>query len=162
MTFQANPPPPSNGNNADEYWMARAIKLAKKAQSEGEVPIGAVLIYKNKIIGEGWNCPITTHDPTAHAEIIALREGAKTLKNYRLNDCMLYITLEPCAMCVGAIIHSRINRCVFATWDPKAGAVRSALSLLDAPHFNHRVQWSEGFLQQEAQTLLQRFFHQKR
>lgn len=144
------------------HWMNYALKLAERAASQGEVPVGAVVVYQDKLIAEGWNQPIALHDPTAHAEIIAIRQAALKMANYRLLDTTLYVTLEPCAMCMGAIIHARIKNLVFAAWDPRAGAVRSVFQLPDNPHLNHRIHWKEGILANESQLLLQQFFQQKR
>lgn len=162
MTFPENLPPQLSGSEIDQYWMQHAFAEAERAQSLGEVPIGAVVIFDNQMVGAGFNQSIKNQDPTAHAEIVAIREAAQSLNNHRLLDCTLYVTLEPCAMCVGAIVHARLQRLVFAAWDPKAGAVRSAFSLLDDPHLNHRVQWSEGIMHQKCQHLLQHFFQQRR
>lgn len=146
----------------DEAWMRHAIRLAQRAQEQGEVPIGAVLVKDNQVIAEGWNIPIAAHDATAHAEIIAIREAGLILQNYRLIDTTLYVTLEPCVMCMGAISHSRIKRLVFAATDPKRGAVCSALSLSAAPFLNHVVEWQGGVLETECSTLLRDFFRAKR
>ncbi|MDQ2994421.1 MAG: tRNA adenosine(34) deaminase TadA [Pseudomonadota bacterium] len=146
----------------DQRFMARALELAHTAQELGEVPVGAVLVLNDQIIAEGYNQPIAHHDPTAHSEIMALRAGAKHLNNYRLVDTTLYVTLEPCAMCVGAMIHARIKRLVFAASDRKTGAVCSAAGLIDASFFNHRIQWEQGVLAQASGQLLQHFFQAKR
>lgn len=146
----------------DEYFMQHALTLAKRAESEGEVPVGAVLIKDDCIIAQGWNQPIQSHNPTAHAEIIALRNAAEKLKNYRLNQTTLYVTLEPCVMCVGAMIHARINRLVFAATDPKTGAVCSVFHLLDAAYHNHRVQWTGDICAQESAAILTAFFKVRR
>jgi tRNA(adenine34) deaminase len=148
--------------SSDEYWMRQAILLANKAESLDEVPVGAVLVHENKIIGEGWNQPIGLNDPTAHAEIMALRAGALTVKNYRLVDTTLYVTLEPCAMCVGAIIHARVKRVVFGASDPKTGAAGSVFPLLNDDKFNHKVEVTGGVLADECGGLLKRFFGKKR
>ena len=146
----------------DEYWMKIALEEAKLALIENEVPVGAVLIHNDKLIAQAHNQPIIKNDPTAHAEIVALRSGAKTQKNYRLNDCTLYVTLEPCAMCVGAMVHARIKRLVFGALDPKTGAVVSAIPLLEAPHNNHKVEYTQGVLQDDCSAKLSAFFKQKR
>ncbi|HLB56415.1 MAG TPA: tRNA adenosine(34) deaminase TadA [Coxiellaceae bacterium] len=146
----------------DNIFIQHAIMLAKQAENEGEVPVGAVIVLDNKIIAEGWNQPIQSHDPTAHAEIIALRNAAKNIGNYRLNKAMLYVTLEPCAMCVGAMIHARIERLVFGAYDPKAGAVKSAFQLLNDVRHNHKVEWSGGILENECSSVLKAFFRKKR
>lgn len=145
-----------------EFYMQHALLLAKKAQSENEVPVGALIVYNNEIIAEGWNQPIKSHDPGAHAEIITLRNAAQTLQNYRLNNTTLYVTLEPCVMCIGAIIHARVARLVFGAYDLKTGAVHSAFPLLDDPRHNHRVQWSGGVYAEQCSDLLKQFFQNKR
>lgn len=152
-----NPP-----QTTDEEWMRYAIRLAQRAQQHGEVPIGAVLVKDNQCIAEGWNFPIAAHDATAHAEIIAIRKSGQVLENYRLVDTTLYVTLEPCVMCMGAISHSRISRLVFGATDPKRGAVCSALQLTDAPFLNHVVEWQGGVLEAECATLLRDFFQVRR
>jgi tRNA(adenine34) deaminase len=146
----------------DERWMRHALMLAQRAQSEGEVPVGAVLVKDNEIIGEGWNRPITTHDPSAHAEIMALRAAALTLGNYRLTDATLYVTLEPCIMCAGAITHARVSRLVFGATDPKAGAVDSVYDVIANPKLNHRLEWNGGILKTECSELLRNFFRARR
>lgn len=146
----------------DQFFMQQAIELAKTAEKNQEVPVGAVLVLDNKIIAAGWNRPITACDPSAHAEIIALREGAKHLGNYRLIDTTLYVTLEPCAMCVGALVHARVKRVVFGAFDPKAGAVQSALPLGSASHFNHKIEYQGGVLADTCGQLLSEFFKARR
>ena len=147
---------------SDERWMRRALDLAGRARSEGEVPVGAVLVMDDDCIGEGWNRSISTHDPTAHAEIEALRAAAARLENYRLPGAALYVTLEPCAMCAGAIILARIKRLVYAAADPRAGAAGSVFNILQSTQLNHRVELVSGILEQEAATLLQTFFRERR
>jgi tRNA(adenine34) deaminase len=146
----------------DEAWMRYAIRLAQRAEQQGEVPIGAVIVKDDQCIAEGWNMPIATHDPTAHAEIMAIRRGGIALENYRLCDATLYVTLEPCVMCMGAISHARIKRLVFGAFDPKRGAVCNALSLTDANFLNHRVNWTGGVLEEECGELLKDFFRVRR
>jgi tRNA(adenine34) deaminase len=146
----------------DEAWMRYAIRLAQRAEQQGEVPIGAVIVKDDQCIAEGWNMPIATHDPTAHAEIMAIRRGGIALENYRLCDATLYVTLEPCVMCMGAISHARIKRLVFGAFDPKRGAVCNALSLTDANFLNHRVNWTGGVLEEECGELLKDFFRARR
>lgn len=146
----------------DERWMRHALMLAQRAQDEGEVPVGAVLIKDDEIIGEGWNRPITTHDPSAHAEMMALRAAAQQLGNYRLPDTTLYVTLEPCIMCAGAITHARVSRLVFGAADPKAGAVNSIYDVIAHPKLNHRIEWSGGILETECSSLLREFFKARR
>jgi tRNA(adenine34) deaminase len=147
---------------SDERWMRQALDLAERARSEGEVPVGAVLVMEDDCIGEGWNRPISAQDPTAHAEITALRAGAARLGNYRLPGATLYVTLEPCAMCAGAIIQARIKRLVYAAADPRAGAAGSVFNILQSAQLNHRVELVSGILEQEAATLLQTFFRERR
>ena len=142
--------------------MAQALALAKEAAQKQEVPVGAVLVRDRQIIGRGLNQPISSQDPTAHAEIIALRAGAKHLGNYRLPGTTLYVTLEPCAMCVGAMIHARIQRLVFGANDPRAGAVCSVFQLLDEKRLNHRVKWEGGILARECGQILKQFFEDRR
>lgn len=146
----------------DEKYMRRAIELAGQGEALGEVPVGAVIVYGDKIVGEGFNQPITSHDPTAHAEVVALRSAAKSIQNYRVIDSTLYVTLEPCTMCVGALIHARISRLVFGTTEPKAGAVVSQSQLLDASYFNHRMEMQGGVLAGECQHQLSDFFRRRR
>lgn len=146
----------------DEFWMQHAIRLAEKAAEQDEVPVGAVLTLANKIIGEGWNRPISECDPTAHAEVIALRQGAKHLGNYRLIDTILYVTLEPCIMCVGALVHARVKRVVFGASDPKSGGVHSAFQMGIASSFNHRIEYQNGLLKEQCGMLLVEFFRKKR
>jgi tRNA(adenine34) deaminase len=142
--------------------MRHALTLARTAEAAGEVPIGAVLVKDGEILGEGYNQPISTHDPTAHAEIVALRAAGAHLGNYRLVDTTLYVTLEPCAMCMGAILHARVGRLVFGAADPKRGAAVSALRLIDAEFMNHRVELTEGVLAEECGQLLRDFFRNRR
>ena len=142
--------------------MRHAIRLAQRAEQHGEVPVGAVIVSDDQCIAEGWNCPITRHDPTAHAEVIALRNAGTYLENYRLIDVTLYVTLEPCVMCMGAMSHARINRLVFGAFDPKRGAVCSALSLSDADFLNHRISWEGGVLEAECSEMLREFFKARR
>ena len=146
----------------DEFWMRRALQLAERARAEGEVPVGAVLVAGDDCIGEGWNKPVSSHDPSAHAEITALRTGAAQLRNYRLPGTTLYVTLEPCAMCAGAIVLARIKRLVYAAADPKAGAAGSVFNILQTSRLNHRVELTGGILEQEAASLLQTFFRGRR
>ncbi|MBK6959803.1 MAG: tRNA adenosine(34) deaminase TadA [Gammaproteobacteria bacterium] len=146
----------------DEHWMRLALELAGRAAAAGEVPVAAVLVADGQVVGEGWNCPIGACDPTAHAEINALRDSARRRGNYRLIDTTLYVTLEPCAMCVGALIHARVARLVFGAREPRAGAVASQFELLEAGCFNHRIAWSEGVLAAECGALLVDFFRSRR
>ena len=142
--------------------MQRALALAQQAAANGEVPVGAVLVREGEVIGEGFNCPITTNDPTAHAEVMALRDAAKRISNYRLPNTTLYVTVEPCAMCAGALVHARVARVVYGTPEPKAGVADSHLSLFAAPHFNHRVCCEGGVLQEDCANLMQDFFRSRR
>jgi tRNA(adenine34) deaminase len=146
----------------DELWMQEALRLAHRAELAGEVPIGAVVVFQQKIVGHGWNQVICANDPTAHAEIIALRQAAGALGNYRLSGCDLYVTLEPCAMCAGAMVHARIARLVFGARDPKAGAAGSVLQVLNDPRLNHCVEVSEGVLAGRCMEMLQAFFRERR
>ncbi len=147
---------------SDEDWMRHALMLARRTAEAGEVPVGAVLIQDGNIIGEGWNHPIAAHDPTAHAEIAALRAGALTLNNYRLASTTLYVTLEPCVMCVGAMVHARIARLVFGAYDPKTGAAGSVFDLVAATQHNHRIELRGGVLAEECGALLSEFFRARR
>lgn len=146
----------------DEQWMQQALLLAQRAQDEGEVPVGAVVVFNDEVIGEGWNKPIASHDPTAHAEIVALRAAADKLGNYRLLDTTLYVTLEPCAMCAASMVHARIRHLVFGATDPKAGAVGSVMNVLDEPAFNHCVNHTGGVLAEDSSELLRAFFKARR
>jgi len=146
----------------DLEWMSRAIELAQTAQEDQEVPVGALLVKSGKILAEGYNQPISKSDPTAHAEIQVLRKAAENLGNYRLLDTTLYVTLEPCVMCLGAIIHARIKRLVFGAYDPKAGAVVSVFQLLGSKYFNHPLEWTGGVRANDCSIILSRFFQEKR
>lgn len=144
------------------YWMHEALTEAYRAQTLNEVPVGAVVILNNVIIARAYNQPITACNPVAHAEILALQAAAKNVGNYRLIDCDLYVTLEPCTMCAGALVHSRINRLIFGAYEPKAGAIVSTAQVLSQPHMNHRIEVIEGVLQSECSTLLSNFFRMRR
>jgi tRNA(adenine34) deaminase len=146
----------------DEMWMRQALYLAKQAESAGEVPVGAILVYEGEVIGEGANSPIAHHDPSSHAEINALRQGALHQKNYRLPNTTLYITLEPCAMCAGAIIQARVAKVVYGATDPKTGAAGSVFNILQHEQLNHRVTITKGVLATECGQLLSDFFRKKR
>ncbi len=147
----------------DRFFMDHALGLARRAMAAGEVPVGALVVCEGRIVGEGWNRPVGTHDPTAHAEIVALRDAGIRLGNYRLSGSTLYVTLEPCPMCAGAIVHARVKRVVYGTTDPKGGAAGSVFDLLPTDHrFNHRVEVEGGLLQAECAELLQKFFRQRR
>lgn len=146
----------------DEVWMRHALLLARRAEAAGEVPVGAVVVRDDRIVGEGWNRPIGDHDPSAHAEIVALRAAARHLGNYRTGGSTLYVTLEPCVMCAGAIVHARIARLVYGADDPKAGAVHSVYDVIAAPRLNHRVRWQGGVLADECGERLRAFFRARR
>lgn len=146
----------------DTAFMQEALKLAAQAAAAGEVPVGAVVVKDGAIVGRGYNQPIAGSDPTAHAEIVAMRDAGKTLGNYRLADCDLYVTLEPCVMCSGAIMHARIRRVIFGARDPKTGACGSAIDLFAQPQLNHHAEVNGGMLAGEAAALLQDFFVQRR
>ena len=139
--------------NQDVFYMQQALELAKHAESCDEVPVGAVIIFNNEIISSGYNCPISTNDPTAHAEIIAMRNAAKKINNYRLVETTLYVTLEPCIMCIGAMIHARIKRLVFGALDPKTGATKT---------INHRIECQGEIMAKECGEILSAFFKSKR
>ena len=145
-----------------ELWMREALSEALKAEAEGEVPVGAILLLNEKIIGRGHNSPIHMHDPTAHAEIMALRQGAHNCKNYRLPGSVLVVTIEPCIMCVGAMIHARVGEIIYGAPDPKAGAVRSCFQLTDGNQLNHRIQATSGILEEECGAILRSFFATRR
>ena len=142
--------------------MSRALELARMAQDAGEVPVGAIIVKGEKIIAEGWNRPISTSDPTAHAEIIAMRAAATLLNNYRLIDCTLYVTLEPCAMCAGAMVHARVKRLVYGASDPRAGAAGTIFNITDHAALNHRLDVTAGVMAEECGTLLRNFFQSRR
>jgi tRNA(adenine34) deaminase len=147
---------------SDQVFMARALELARHAEREGEVPVGAVVVKDGVIVGEGWNRPIGTHDPTAHAEIVALRAAARALGTYRLLDTTLYVTWEPCAMCAGAMVHARVKRLVFAATDPRAGAAGSIFNIVHHEALNHRLSVASGILAEECSALLRGFFLARR
>ena len=147
----------------DNYWMQQALLLASKAESLGEVPVGALIVIDDEVIAEGYNNPITTHDPTSHAEIEAIRTAGESLKNYRLCGTTLYVTLEPCVMCAGAIIHARIDRLVYGASDPKAGAAGSVFDLLPPDHrFNHKLEVTSGVMAEQCSAQLSSFFKRRR
>ena len=147
---------------ADARWMEYALQLTGRAQAEDEVPVAALVVKGNEIIGEGWNRPISSNDPTAHAEIVAMRAAAERLGNYRLNGATLYVTLEPCLMCAGAIIHARIERLVFGAYDPKRGAINSTMHAFETQGLNHRVTVVGGVLEEQCAERLQAFFRSRR
>ena len=147
---------------SDELWMEEALREAQRAAALGEVPVGAVVVCDSRVISRECNRPITECDPSAHAEILALRAAARELGNYRLSECELFVTMEPCAMCAGAITHARIKRLVYGADDPKAGAVLSALQVLNNPTLNHRVEVTSGVLAGRAMEIVQAFFRERR
>ncbi len=146
----------------DIAFMRRALVLAHEGELKGEVPVGAVLVRDGKIMGEGFNAPISRHDPTAHAEVLALREAALGVANYRLDDTTWDVSLEPCTMCVGALVHARVSRVVFAASEPKAGSLVSARRQLDSGYYNHVFRFQGGLLADEAGTMLSDFFRRRR
>lgn len=146
----------------DERWMRRAVELARQGEAAGEVPVGAVLVEGGRVLGEAWNQPMSGCDPTAHAEILALRQGAAALGNYRLTGSTLYVTLEPCVMCAGALVHARVQRLVFGARDLRFGGVRSKFRLADSDLLNHRLTVVEGVLGAECTAILQEFFRRRR
>ena len=146
----------------DHAWMKEALQLAQRAADENEVPVGAVVVREGKIVGRGWNRSIGLHDPSAHAEIMAMREAGTALGNYRLKDCSLYVSLEPCMMCAGAMIHARLDRIVFGATDPKTGAAGGMFDLLLDPAHNHAPGVEGGCLADECSALLRDFFRQRR
>jgi len=148
--------------NQDHVYMQYALTLAREAEQAGEVPVGAVVVGGGQILGRGSNTPISAHDPSAHAEINAIRDAARRIGNYRLVDTTLYVTLEPCCMCAGAIVHARIKRVVFGADDLRAGAVHTKFSLLDSDDLNHRCEWRGGIEGDAARELLQEFFARRR
>ena len=145
-----------------EKWMEVALGLAAKAAQQDEVPVGAVVVRDNQIVGRGFNQPIGRHDPTAHAEIMALRDAASALGNYRLPGCTLVVTVEPCTMCAGALVHARIEQLIFGAREPRAGAVCSSAQVLDNPGLNHKVTVVEGVLEKECKALMSAFFKERR
>ena len=145
-----------------ERWMREALILAEQAADADEVPVGAIVVQDGEIIGRGFNQPIRSCDATAHAEIVALRSASQFRNNYRLPGTTIYVTIEPCTMCLGALIHARVERLVFGATEPRAGAIVSQASLIDADHFNHRLTFVDGVLADECSTLLQNFFKSRR
>jgi tRNA(adenine34) deaminase len=149
-------------SKSDLKWMQLALSLARKAEQEGEVPVGAVVVNGEDLVGQGWNRNIGLNDPSAHAEIMALRDAGRRLKNHRLPACVMYVTLEPCAMCVSAAIHSRLAGLVFGASDPKTGALGGAYSLTGIHRHNHELEFRGGLLAEDAASLLRRFFGSRR
>ncbi len=154
---------PSLGTaDQDIVWMEYAMALASRAEALGEVPVGAVVVRDNEVLGEGWNCPISGNDPTAHAEIMALRDAAQRIGNYRLSGATLYVTIEPCTMCAGALVHARVDRLVFGATEPKAGAVGSTVNVLDNDRLNYRVAYQGGVCADACAQLISDFFRKRR
>lgn len=158
MLFVANGRSPE----PDELWMQEALRSAQRALDLGEVPVGAVVVYEGKIVGRGFNRNLADCDPTAHAEVVALREAAAALGNHRLVGCDLFVTIEPCSMCAGAIVHARIRNLIYGAEDPKAGAVNSTMHVLNHPALNHKVEVRGGILAGQSAELLQQFFRSRR
>jgi tRNA(adenine34) deaminase len=155
-------PAPDDPATQDELWMDEALRAAQRALELGEVPVGAVVVCDGQVIARGWNSNITNSDPAAHAEILALREAGAKIGNHRLGNCDLFATIEPCAMCAGALVHARIRRLVYGAHDPKAGAIHSVMQLLNHPAFNHRIEVRSGVLAGKCAELLQQFFRSRR
>ena len=158
----ANDQQPATNDGSDELWMEEALRCAQRALEMDEVPVGAVVVCDGTLVGRGWNRNITDSDPTAHAEIVALRDAGATLGNYRLGDCDLFVTIEPCPMCAGAMVQARINRLVYGSDDPKAGAVHSVMQVLNHPQLNHELEVRSGVLAGRSAELLQTFFKNRR
>ncbi|MGH9512592.1 MAG: tRNA adenosine(34) deaminase TadA [Terriglobales bacterium] len=146
----------------DDHWMEEALRAAQHALDGGEVPVGAVIVLDDKLVGCGWNRNIADSDPSAHAEIIAIREAGKAIGNHRLIGCELFATIEPCAMCAGAIVHARLKRLVYGADDPKAGAIRSVMQVLNHPQLNHRAEVVGGVLADRCADIMQQFFRERR
>ena len=153
---------PPDKTSSDELWMEEALRSAQRALEIGEVPVGAVVVYGDRIVGRGWNRNLADNDPTAHAEIVALREAGQNLGNHRLGECELFATIEPCAMCAGALIHARIRRLVYGADDPKAGAVHSVLAVINHSSLNHQMEVRGGVLAGRSAEILQAFFRRRR
>ena len=146
----------------DEIWMQRAIAEARAAQKSGEVPVGAIVVKQGELIASGQNRNLRDHDPSAHAEIVAMRSAARALGNHRLEDCEMYVLIEPCAMCAGALVHARLRRLIYGAKDPKAGAVESVMQVLNHPKLNHRMEVTAGVLEEQCSVLLREFFQSRR
>jgi tRNA(adenine34) deaminase len=155
-------PATDEARRSDELWMEEALRCAQRALEMGEVPVGAIVVCDGKIIARGWNRNIADADPTAHAEIVALRQAGASLGSHRLGDCELFVTIEPCPMCAGAMVHARIQRLVYGADDPKAGAVRSVMQVLNHPQLNHELEVRSGVLAGRSAELLQAFFRSRR
>ena len=149
-------------SESDSKWMERALELARQAEAAGEVPVGAVIVKDDEIIAEGWNQPISSNDATSHAEIMAMRVAGEKLGNYRLLDTTVYVTLEPCSMCVGAMIHARVAKVVYAASEPRTGALGGAFNLLEANQHNHIFEVEAGLMAEESKSMLQNFFQSRR
>ena len=148
--------------NTDQHWMEQALLEAKQAEALDEVPVGAIIVLNGEVIGRGFNQPISQHDPTAHAEIMALRQASQHMNNYRLPGAEMYVTIEPCTMCCGAIIHARLKRIIFGAHEPKAGAVESAFHLFEQDWINHHLSYTAGVLEEPCRELIHNFFSRKR
>ena len=146
----------------DELWMEEALREARRAEALGEVPVGAVIVYDGKIVARAGNRNLTDNDPTGHAEILALRQGGAAIGNHRLLDCEIFVTIEPCAMCAGALVHARLKRVIYGAEDPKAGAAGSVLDILNHPQLNHQMEITRGVLASRCMDLLQAFFRRRR
>lgn len=153
---------PSAQAEKDEFWMQEALNLAAQAELNSEVPVGAVVVYQNQVIGRGFNRNILDADPTAHAEIVAMREAGRARHNHRLGGCAMFVTIEPCAMCAGALVHARFSRLVYAADDKKAGAVHSMMQVLNHPGVNHQMEVKAGVLGEKCAQIIQDFFRRKR
>ena len=153
---------PTTNNDSDELFMEEALRAAQRALEADEVPVGAVVVCAGHVIARGWNRNLTGNDPTAHAEIVALREAGAIVGNHRLGECELFATIEPCSMCAGALVHARLKRLIYGADDPKAGAVHSVLQVINHPQLNHRMQVKGGVLAGRSAELLQAFFREKR
>lgn len=153
---------PTDINPTDELWMEEALRCAQRALETNEVPVGAIVVREGVVVGRGWNRNLTDSDPTAHAEIVALRDAGRNLGNHRLVECDLFATIEPCAMCAGAAVHARVRRLVYGADDPKAGAIRSALLVVNHPSLNHQMEVRGGVLAGRAAEMLQEFFRKRR
>jgi tRNA(adenine34) deaminase len=162
MTIPSRHPAEAGKTTSDELWMEEALRMARRALEAGEVPVGAVVVCNGQVLGRGWNRSLSDDDPSAHAEIVALRDAGAALGNHRLGDCELFATIEPCAMCAGAVIQSRVKRLVYGADDPKAGAVHSVLQVVNHPQLNHRVEIRAGVLAGRSAELLQMFFRSRR
>jgi tRNA(adenine34) deaminase len=151
-----------DGHSSDELWMEEALRCAQRALEAGEVPVGAVVVCAGLVVGRGWNRNLADHDPSAHAEIVAMRDAGRNLGNHRLGDCELFATIEPCAMCAGAAIHARVRRLVYGADDPKAGAIHSILQVVNHPGLNHQMEVRRGVLAGRSADILQEFFRNRR